>query len=104
MQRPVSAVGLEYNYAYYLVVFATHKMMMKVRQSLLDNDIGPRRYFYPSLNTLPFLKSSLKVSCPVSESIASRVLCLPLYIGLSKADVRFISEIISSACMTEMKS
>ena len=104
LQRPIPAVGLEYNYAYYPVIFSTHEVMMKVRQSLLDNDIGPRRYFYPSLNTLPFLKSSLKVSCPVSESIASRVLCLPLYIGLSKADVGFISEIISSACMTEMKS
>lgn len=97
LQRPISAVGLEYNYAYYPVVFSTHKMMMKVRQSLLDNDIGPRRYFYPSLNTLPFLKPFLKVSCPVSEDIALRVLCLPLYVGLSLAEVNGVCDVIRSS-------
>jgi dTDP-4-amino-4,6-dideoxygalactose transaminase len=68
--------------------------MMKVRQTLLDNGIGPRRYFFPSLNTLPFLKPELKRVCPMSESISSRVLCLPLYVGLSKAEVDVICGII----------
>lgn len=97
LQRPLSIVGLEYNYAYYPVVFSTHALMMKVRQALLDNGIGPRRYFYPSLNTLPFLKSSLKVSCPVSEDIALRVLCLPLYVGLNEADVYGVCDVIKSS-------
>lgn len=94
LQRPVSPVGLEYNYTYYPVIFPTHEVMMRVRQTLLNNGIAPRRYFYPSLNRLPFLRLELKRACPMSESISSRVLCLPLYVGLSKAEVEVICGII----------
>jgi dTDP-4-amino-4,6-dideoxygalactose transaminase len=94
LQRPAPPVGLEYNYGYYPVIFPSHDVMMKVRQTLLDNGIGPRRYFCPSLNTLPFLKPELKRACPMSESISSRVLCLPLYVGLSKAEVDVICDLI----------
>lgn len=94
LKRPVPRVGLEYNYGYYPVIFPSHEVMMRMRQILIDNGIGPRRYFYPSLNTLPFLKPELKRACPTSESISSRVLCLPLYVGLSKAEVDVICGII----------
>jgi dTDP-4-amino-4,6-dideoxygalactose transaminase len=94
LQRPVHRVGLEYNYGYYPVIFPSHDVMMKVRQTLLDNGIGPRRYFYPSLNTLPYLRPELRRACPVSEGVSSRVLCLPLYVGLSKAEVEIICGII----------
>jgi len=97
LQRPIPPVGLEYNYGFYPVVFPSHDVMKKVRQSLLDNGIGSRRYFHPSLNSLPFLSRDLKRSCPISESISSRVLCLPMYIGLSKAEVEVICGVISHA-------
>lgn len=94
LQRPVPPIDLEYNYAYYPVIFPSHDAMMNVRQSLLGNDIGPRRYFSPSLNTLPFLKPELKKSCPISEDISTRTLCLPLYVGLSKTEVEVICGIV----------
>ncbi|MDF1594394.1 MAG: DegT/DnrJ/EryC1/StrS family aminotransferase [Desulfobacterales bacterium] len=94
LQRPVSPAGLEYNYAYYPVIFPSHEIMMRVRHALLDNAIGPRRYFCPSLNTLPFLKPELKRPCPISESISSRVLCLPMFAGLSETEVDFICGIV----------
>lgn len=94
LQRPVPPVGLEYNYAYYPVIFSSHEIMMRVRQALIDNGIGPRRYFYPSLNTLPYLKPELKRACPISENVSSRVLCLPLYVGLSKPEVEVICSLI----------
>ena len=95
--RPQVVAELEYNYAYYPVVFASHNQMMQVRQALIDNDIMPRRYFYPSLNTLPYLGAESKQACPVSESIAMRVLCLPLYYGLEKQLVDKISKVIIGA-------
>jgi dTDP-4-amino-4,6-dideoxygalactose transaminase len=94
LPRPLYPDGLEYNYGYYPVIFSSHDVMMIVRQALLDNGIGPRRYFSPSLNTLPFLKPELKRACPVSEDISSRVLCLPLYVGLTKDQVTFICGIV----------
>ncbi|HLO38159.1 MAG TPA: DegT/DnrJ/EryC1/StrS family aminotransferase, partial [Lacibacter sp.] len=63
--------------------------------ALLKNDISTRRYFYPSLNQLPFIKN--QVSCPVSEDISKRVLALPLYTDLASEDIIRISTIINQA-------
>lgn len=92
--RPRIPEGLEYNYAYYPVVFSSHDAMMYARKALNDIQVFPRRYFYPSLNTLPFLKYN-EESCPISEKIAERVLCLPLYVGIEKDDILKISKIVA---------
>jgi dTDP-4-amino-4,6-dideoxygalactose transaminase len=97
LQRPVVVEELEYNYAYYPVVFQSHEAMMATREVLQSQDIFPRRYFYPSLNTLPFLRDSLRRSCPVSESLAMRVLCLPMYPTLSREDIERISRCVTSS-------
>jgi dTDP-4-amino-4,6-dideoxygalactose transaminase len=94
LQKPVARTGLEYNYAYYPVIFSTREVMMKVSQILWDNNICPRRYFHPSLNTLPFLKPKLKRACPVSEDISGRVLCLPVYAGLQRLEVANICNLV----------
>lgn len=92
--RPAVPAEIDYNYAYFPVVFPTHEIMARVRQALLEAGVSPRRYFYPSLNTLPYLKPELKRDCPVSESIASRVLCLPLYVGLSQDEIGTVCDLI----------
>lgn len=97
LKRPKTIDGLEYNYAYYPVIFPTHEQMMMVRAALHTQDIIPRRYFHPSLNTLPFLSESLRRPCPVSESIAQRVLALPLYPTLPRQDVERIAACIEGA-------
>lgn len=96
LKRPKTIAGLEYNYAYYPVIFNTHEQMMMVRAALHAQDIFPRRYFYPSLNTLPFLLEPLRRPCPISESIAQRVLALPLYPTLAQQDVERITACIKS--------
>ena len=94
IERPFCEVDFSYNYAYYPVVFKTEEALLKVRKSLLDNQISTRRYFYPSLNELPFLAEQAK--CPVSESISRRVLSLPLYVDLPEAEVKRIAGIINA--------
>jgi len=84
--------GSEYNYAYYPVLFRAEALLLAVKQALNANQINPRRYFFPSLNTLPFLQN--KQSCPISEDISSRVLCLPLYDSLEKQDVLRICALV----------
>ncbi len=95
MTRPTLSPGMEYNYAYYPVVFESEETLLRVFDALQAQEITARRYFYPSLNTLPFLKSYQ--ACPISESIARRVLCLPLYPGLPEADVDRIAGIVNEA-------
>ena len=89
--RPTVQNGLEYNYAYYPVVFADESQLLRVFDALQKNDIYPRRYFYPSLNKLPYVDSA---SCPISEDIASRIACLPLYPDLPESDVLNICKIV----------
>lgn len=80
------------NYSYFPVMFENEKILLRVIEALHANQILPRRYFYPSLNTLKYVE---KMDCPVSEDISTRILCLPLYPGLSIVSVRQISRIIS---------
>lgn len=100
LQRPKAIESLEYNYAYYPVVFKSHESMMAARSALQAQDVFPRRYFFPSLNTLPFLPESLRRSCPVSESLALRVLALPLYPSLARQDVERVATCIRAALIS----
>lgn len=97
LQRPTLPDGLDYNYSYYPVVFESHSIMMNTRRELIENNVMPRRYFHPSLNTLPFLQQAGYKPCPVSESLAERVLSLPLYFDLAREQVERIVGIIADA-------
>jgi dTDP-4-amino-4,6-dideoxygalactose transaminase len=95
IQRPkFPSTGFKYNYGYYPVLLENEAQTLQLKSELEKRNIFPRRYFYPSLNTLPYLKET--TSCPVSEDIASKVLCLPLYAGLQDAVVKEITEIVQS--------
>lgn len=82
-----------WNYSYYPVIFDSELTLLQIESELIKNEIVPRRYFYPSLNTINYIKGN---SMPISESIASRILCLPLYVGLSNDDLLRICSIINS--------
>lgn len=87
--------NFKHNYAYYPVIFANEKLLLKAKENLNENGINPRRYFFPSLNTLPFLAS--RQPCPVSEDISARILCLPLFYDLKESEAKKISNIVRSA-------
>ncbi len=91
LRRPQIPEQTEYNYSYYPILFDSEEKLLDVQKRLNDNNIFPRRYFYPSLNTLKYTKS---FSCPVSENISTRVLCLPLYYDLDLSDVEKIGKLI----------
>jgi dTDP-4-amino-4,6-dideoxygalactose transaminase len=97
LQRPVMRAGLDYNYAYYPVIFPTHQAMMRARQHLMDRKIYPRRYFHPSLNTLSFLQPEWQKPCPISEGVAQRVLVLPVSHQVDAALVQRICRIVKDA-------
>jgi dTDP-4-amino-4,6-dideoxygalactose transaminase len=80
-----------WNYSYYPIVFESEEVLLKVQIALNEENIFPRRYFYPSLNTIEYVNSS---EMPVSESIASRIMCLPLAFGMAEDDLNEICRII----------
>src|ERR1043165_5530003 len=93
LRKPTIPKGTTYNYAYYPVIFEDEKTLLAVRDALNADFIYPRRFFYPSLSPLPYLKAQ---STPVSETISSKVACLPLYYDLLPEQVRKISGIITN--------
>lgn len=82
----------EWNYSYYPVIFSSEEVLLIVQSELQKESIVPRRYFYPSLNKVNYINGA---KMPISESIASRILCLPLYVGLPASDLERIVSIIN---------
>jgi len=83
----------ETNYSYFPIIFDSEERLLKVEKALNAERIFPRRYFYPSVNTFKAVVEYRE--CPISESIAAKILCLPLYYDLEQADAVKICEIIS---------
>jgi dTDP-4-amino-4,6-dideoxygalactose transaminase len=92
IQRLKIRESTKWNYSYYPVIFETETILLKVLETLAANEIFPRRYFYPSLNTIEYVNS--KDPMPISESIAGRILCLPLFYELEETTIQFISNAI----------
>lgn len=80
--------GATDNYAYYPVIFPSEEMVLAAMGDLEKKQVKARRYFYPSLNKLPYVK---QVTMPVAEDISSRILCLPLSHEISEAEIRMIA-------------
>ena len=69
----------EWNYSYYPVLFESEDCVNDIMRRLKEIDVIPRRYFYPSLNTIEYIRGG---NMPISERVANGVVCLPLYHGM----------------------
>lgn len=80
------------NFSYFPVILESEKALIEVVNKMNEHSIYPRRYFYPSLNNLNYLKN--RVSTPISEDISGRILCLPMYNSLSNQEIDLICRIL----------
>jgi hypothetical protein len=80
------------NYSYFPVIFESEAQLLQVERALNVENIYPRRYFYPSVNTYTEILKFMP--CPISEDIAKRILCLPLFWKLQKDEINKISDTI----------
>lgn len=97
LRQPMPQPGLVWNNAYYPVLLPDAESRCRVTAALASRNIFPRRYFYPSLNTLPYLKKQWKKPCPVAEDAAQRVLCLPMYGEMGEKEIADIVMSISTS-------
>lgn len=68
-----------WNYSYFPILFKNEESLLCAESDLKVNNVLARRYFYPSLHSLPYVTNTIM---PVSEEISKRILCLPLYYGM----------------------
>ena len=81
----------DYNYAYFPVLFKSEDLMKECKAKLELAQVYCRRYFYPSLSALPYVEN---VEMPVCDSIASRIMCLPMYHTLTLSDLDLICRLL----------
>jgi dTDP-4-amino-4,6-dideoxygalactose transaminase len=93
LRRLVTQEDVKPNYSYYPVLLESEDQLLSKLDDFNSINVYPRRYFYPSLNRLPYIENHQ--NCPVSEDIANRILCLPLYSDLASEDIERICEILN---------
>lgn len=94
LRLPAPPDDLEYNYAYFPVVFPDEPALLRAWRRLVEADVFARRYFHPPLSELPYLA---RQDTPVAADLCPRVLCLPLYDTLALADVERIARVVAEA-------
>jgi dTDP-4-amino-4,6-dideoxygalactose transaminase len=90
------------NYAYFPILIGKDYPIGRddLYQKLKQQNIHPRRYFYPLISEFPMyrgLPSAHRGNLPVATEIAQRILCLPIYPDLSMLDVERICQIVTKA-------
>lgn len=92
LQMQIEPVDSNSNKAYVPVLFKDEKTLLRVIGVLNEHNIFPRRYFHPSLNTLPYVSGN----CPIAENISQRIICLPTYYKLGEEQINYIVDIINN--------
>lgn len=82
----------EINYSYFPIVLESESHVLQVIDALGEINVVPRRYFYPSVNLYSAIVPYQE--CPVSENLASRILCLPLYYQLKIEEIDRITSVL----------
>ncbi len=92
--------GVRHNYAYF-PIFVDAEQYGMTRDELYfkmkEHNVLGRRYFYPLISTFSTyrgLDSARPENLPVATRIAEQVICLPMYYGLTDADVERIVKLI----------
>jgi dTDP-4-amino-4,6-dideoxygalactose transaminase len=81
-----------WNNSYYPIIFESESRLLKVMNLMNNLNIFPRRYFYPSLNTISYINGP---KMNLSEDIASKIICLPLSHNLSNESLEVIINLIN---------
>jgi dTDP-4-amino-4,6-dideoxygalactose transaminase len=82
----------EWNYSYYPIVFENEFTLLEVQKRLNEVQVFPRRYFYPTLNNLPYVTQN---EMNVSDRISNSILCLPLYATIDIKNVELLTNIVN---------
>lgn len=91
VEHPIGPREAVLNHGYYPILLKSKQELDMVMAALALEGVYARRYFYPSLDTLPYVNSP---KCTASRSASERALCLPLYRELEGAQVHRIASIV----------
>ncbi|MDP3300691.1 MAG: DegT/DnrJ/EryC1/StrS family aminotransferase [Sulfuricurvum sp.] len=82
------------NYHYFPIVLKDESEVLRLQQALNKQQIYPRRYFHPSLDTLEYLQPQAPMD--ISRDLSERILCLPIYPDLGINEVEMIISVVQA--------
>jgi len=77
---------------YFPIVFESHEEMDQVRKALREKGVAARQYFYPSLDTVPFVEK--REPMVNSRDLAERILVIPMHSNVEPMVADIIIETI----------
>ncbi len=80
------------SYSYFPVVFQSEEEMKEVRSALNELDIFPRQYFFPSLDTIPYVEKRKIMTN--SQDLCSRILVIPMHSKVEPIVSKTIKEVL----------
>lgn len=88
-----------WNYAYFPILVEPEFGIDRdaLYESMKDEGIMTRRYFYPLITSFAMystLPTASETNLPVANESAAKVLCLPIYPGLSREDQQHVVDVI----------
>ena len=87
--------GIVPNYAYFPILFKTKEERDRIYHKLVENNIYPRRYFYPITADQACFKNKYRnIKLEYARYYADRILVLPLYAELEKIQIEQIVQYI----------
>lgn len=89
-------VDASQNYSYFPVIMKDEQQLKNIQKALNENEVFPRRYFYPSLDTLGYIEP--KQYCAISRNISNKIICLPFYPDLEEEVQLQIINIVKKIC------
>lgn len=90
---PTLPDNFTYNYIYFPVLFNSEEELLSVFEALNNEDIYPRRYFYPAINDLEMYRD-YNHDTPIASDISKRIACLPFDTYIDEEDIKKIAIII----------
>ncbi|MBK9598193.1 MAG: DegT/DnrJ/EryC1/StrS family aminotransferase [Flavobacteriales bacterium] len=93
IERPLIPSATRYNHAYYPMILADRDEREGLLAHLAERGLFTRRYFYPSLDALPYVDAK---ACVQSRKLADRTLCLPLFNGMTEEQMDRVAKAMRS--------
>lgn len=95
IEIPIIPTNITYNYIYFPILFKNEEDLLKTFEKLNETNIYPRRYFYPTINSLKIFNRNIEET-PIADDISRRIACLPFDTYISEETIKSICEIIKN--------
>ena len=94
--RPEPSKGIKLTHTYFPILVTPEygKTRDELVSFLQENNIFPRKYFYPLISEYSCYKGKYRGTTPIAKAISDQVLCLPLWSNICSGEIELICSLI----------